>query len=108
MIVGPPMTKQSTEVIDWAVDFKHELATGQYLATATFLAVLEADNTDVTTDLTFTALSIVGTSVVTQLIEGGVPGQTYMLELQAVDNSGRVFEAERRMVVTDIITKPVL
>jgi hypothetical protein len=107
MIVGPPMEKQSGEIFDWTVDFKSELAAGQTIAIAVFRAVKELDSSDATTDLKQSEPSLLdgGSGRVAQLVKGGVgtgAGTNYMLELKVTDSIGRVFEAERRLIVKDV------
>jgi hypothetical protein len=108
MIVGPPMDKQSAEILDWVVRFKSELASGQRLVGVVFRAIKESDHSDATIDLKHTEPTILDdgtTGLVAQMVKAGVgtgAGTDYILELKVTDNIGRIFEAERRLRVRDI------
>jgi hypothetical protein len=107
MIVGFPMFKQTTEIWDWAVGFKNVLAPGQTIVSGIFKAVREVDSVDVTTDLQQGAVAIladgdVPASVLSQLVKNGVAETSYMLQFKATDSTGRIFEAERRLIVREI------
>jgi hypothetical protein len=106
MIIGPPMYKEAAEIWDWAVSFEDELVATQTITSATFKAVLEADDSDATTAMkqgseTILAGDVLPASVVSQVVKAGTAGKSYLLQLTANDSLGRIFVAERRLIIKD-------
>jgi hypothetical protein len=99
MIVGPPLTKEPGEIIPWSVDFKNVLSSFQ--GTPTFKAYKKSDNSDATGALQNGAVSTAGT-IATVDIKAGTDLTDYVLELKATGSDGRVWEAERELLVRDI------
>jgi hypothetical protein len=108
MIVGPPIDKQSAEVLDWTVRFTRELVVGQRLVAAVFRAIHEADGSDVRPAQAQRAHHPGRwdhRGFVSQLLKAGDgqgEGTRYIVELRVTDNVGRIFEAERRLWVRHI------
>jgi hypothetical protein len=93
------LTKQSSEVFTFTLDFGKMLASNETISTKTVGAIISETLTDATS--TVISSSAISGSNIQVKVKGGTIGTIYKITIQIITSTGNVFEDKITMTVTE-------